>query len=76
MGHWNLRVIQDDRDPKNKYCFVAEVYYDDDGKFNGYTFEKGVTLLSEDREELEKYYKMIADAFAHPSIPIERFHEK
>ena len=74
-GGWNLRVIEDHRDANNKHCFVAEVYYDKDGKFDGYTHENGVNLLSEDYEELQKYYKMIAEAFEHPAIPIERFYE-
>lgn len=72
MG-WNLRVIHDDRDTENPFHFVAEVYYDGDGNYNGFTHEHGVNMLSESREDLKSYYDLVADAFNKPTIHISEF---
>ena len=68
MSYWNLRVIENKEDPKNTYCYIAEVYYDDDGNYNGYTHNRGVNLLADNLVELKEYYKMCAEAFEYPII--------
>jgi len=73
---WNYRLVEDKRDSKNPYIFVAEIYYNDKGEFNGYGYERGVPLLSEDKEQLQAQYKLVGEAFSQPVIPIERLLSK
>jgi len=85
MGTWNLRVIHNDiKIGQNKlislkkedtYYFIAEVYYDDKGNHIGYTHENGVNMLASTREELQEYYKLIADAFDKSTINLSEFHK-
>jgi len=70
---WNLRVIHDDSNPKDEVYFVAEIYYDKKGGFDGFTHENGVNMLAESREDLHKYYNLVADAFNKPTIHISEF---
>lgn len=60
--YWNLRVIND-----REFYYIAEVFYDKDNKIS---WTKPVTITGETFKECKEYYKLMKEAFKHPSINI------
>jgi hypothetical protein len=52
VSHWNHRVIRRvDPDPREEYCQIHEVYYEEDGSIRGWT-ENAVRPFGESRQDL------------------------
>ena len=67
MGHWNHRILCGIYDGE-EFLKIHEVYYDDDGKINGYG-ENSVSIYSEEGLEGVKWQlEMMAKALDKPIL--------
>ena len=64
MTSWNNRIVYYERNGEFVYE-LCEVFYDEDGKILGFG---EIYTYGESREELERSYKMMAEAFRAPVI--------
>ena len=66
MSHWNHRVlVQKEGDD---LCFtIHEVYYDDDGRPDGYT-ERGIEVSAETIEALRQELKHMEECLQKPML--------
>lgn len=68
---WNYRLFKQDLRDSGYFYFVAECYYDHNGKPELHS-DMDHNLISADVEEdIEAVYKQISEAFEAPAIPLD-----
>jgi len=82
-GHWNYRRVKYTHVPKKKtsktphYVLfgITEVYYDKNGKANGYVDLKEINLLNhhDEAKNVEEEYLLIKGAFDSPILDLDNF---
>ena len=68
---WNYRLVNGVDEESDERCIIlAEVYYDDTKTPYGWC---NATVTADSRDEAERVYAMMFDAFKHPILQPEDF---
>lgn len=74
MSHWNYRVLAF-KEEDETFFQVRDVYYDDEGKPNGYSSVSS-NISSDTVEGLKQNLKRIEECFEKPTLSGDNFPEE